>query len=249
MVGQRAHKRTPATEAHHMIIAEVVITPKLALQLMQDKVPELYEGQIVDGGKVSDFAAIMGAVRWGESPDDSPISISDKGRLMNGLHRLTAICESGATIIDRIAFFVPESTLQDGPADGMQRNQFALECAEFILDLTGDKTRNSRTVAKIHDHILPMIEAIMEPPDSIDRFVCAATVAAIYGIASGEDPGAVDERMRSISIVRTTPAAAFEAMAKRIFCIPDGDPARFDVSILLPESIYSATVKDACTDN
>lgn len=226
-----------------MIIADVVITPALAMQMMQNKVPALYDGQGVSVAKVLDFAEKMRSGKWGSAPEDSPISISDKGRLMNGLHRLFAVCESGVTITDRVAFFVPESKLESGPDDGVERSAFISECAEFILDLLGEKTRNLRTVAKIHDHIAPMIADV---PGEFDRKTCAVTVACLYASIAGVEADTIKRVIESTTFdAGMMPPDLFDFALRLLLGMSENDLLSYDVSRLLPDGIYSSQVTDA----
>lgn len=231
------------TEADSLIIVDVVITPYVAMAMMRNLNPILYDGQNADQRKISAFASLMQSGQWGNAPEDSPISIGENGQLMNGLHRLSAIVESGITITDKVAFYVPDRMIKTEPDDMKERSDFAMQCAEFVLVLCGAKTMNNRTIAKVHDFIIADLSALVEIKKVFTPMDCAAAVAIVYAAKLGEGIDYLSDRVKSFSKTAGTRVDLFESMTRHILSVDDDAILFYDASIMVPDDVYQAVSK------
>lgn len=144
-------------------IIELTITPEFAEKQLAKLYKPLYENQPVDYQKISFFCRKIKSEEWKKNNDDSPISISENGELMNGLHRLTAIAISGVSVVDKIAFDVPELQLFENQESKIKEKQvFVWCCAELILDYLGIPTRSKSTVEKIYNKIFDRVVCLSD---------------------------------------------------------------------------------------
>ena len=118
-----------------MDIEREIITPEIAAEMLGKNLP--YNRPINDS-TVDKYAADMKAGRWCEDTADA-ISISEKGYLLDGQHRLTAIVKSGQTMCLLVARDVKESAFEYMD-NGKQR-----EAWQFM---EGPQTKNRQAMAK-----------------------------------------------------------------------------------------------------
>lgn len=224
-----------------MLIITCEITPALALQLLQNLAPDLYDGQPADLGKINDYAGMMLAGKWDHKIADAPISISNKQRLTNGFHRLSAVVESGKTITDRIAFFTSEGMFFEMPGEHEpgRFSQPILACADFILGALGTKSF-SRTMIKVHDHLRPIAGQLTPAPTALGAFAPAMMTAKIYAAAGGMDAAKIDRKCAGVYPAKgETERQFFERCCRTIFGIADDNMTHFNLLSLLPPGLHS----------
>lgn len=224
---------------------EIVIDASFANKLLSKRCSKLYSGQEPNYKKIMEFSRIMREGNWKINEDDSPISVSVNGELMNGFHRLMAIIDSGTSIKEKIAFDVPELVFNPEKSSGKEYNVFYFACAEFVLDYLNVQTRSMSTVEKICEHIQDNLRKFSNEKQNWNRFDCAKVVAAIYALECGIDEKEILELYPPEFDKKTTPNNHFEKWAK-IFCNLENQVFTPRMEILLPKTIFQSAVSDDC---
>lgn len=221
-------------------IEKTKINKEYAIKLLSNKEKILYDGQPINFVKIAEFSAKMKNGKWKEFDnfEESVISLSITGKLMNGLHRLMAVVESDCEIIENVAFDVPEfEYLPEKDLDG-NYDEFTIGCSEFILDYLNIMTRSYSTVQKIHNSIFENLKKIKTNNQENNRFEYAKNVAAIYALKFGICENEIKEKIKNNDKIKTIPNEHFEFFAKIFLSINENEMFFTDLTCLLPESLY-----------
>ncbi len=220
------------------------INPEYAKEKVKNKYPFLYDGQEPDVEKVKLFSHLMKNNIWLSMDDDSPISFNENGQLMNGLHRLLAIIDSGVEITETIAIGVPSFIIEHhGQECKDGTNEIIWNCSEFILDYVGVKTRNNSLIRKVYDTIYNRLkDYVSEIEFPNKRITSALYIAILCAEDSAISKNEIIDRMSDLKLAIWIPNDFF-VYAYKILANIKSEFIRPPIYNFLPIDIYEAVMR------
>lgn len=221
-------------------IVDKIITKEFAMDAIKNKYSISYDGQEIDRCKIESIKKSIIDCSY-ISDEKEPIIFNEKGELMNGLHRLIAVYETGKSIFEKVALNVPVLKIID-PSEAIENyDEFVWCCASYILDHMGINTRSDSTITKIYHNIYDMVKKYSFQTKE-DRRQAAAVVAVMCAVKCGKNEGEISDTLtrNSNRINSIDPRDIIYNVYKMIMGLEKIEIVSIPVNLLLPKSIYEA---------
>lgn len=224
-----------------MKIIQYKITSEFAKTLRSNLHQKLYKNHSPDFEKIMQFAEMIKKGEWKINNDDSPISISENGQLMNGYHRLCAVSITGVPIYDKVAFDVPEGLILENEKSKIEnKDLFVWCCAELVLDYLNIQTRSLSTVEKIYFNIFDSVKKYSDCKEK-DRKEAAIVLAFLCFEKSNKEK--FNQMIKRKNLINVEPTKLVYFSYLHLLNQDDGNyemSVKMPMEKLLPSSIYEA---------